>query len=196
MIKNKRCVFVGGCPNIIGKGLGPKIDRYDIVIRSNGGNPVQDHLIKDYGEKCHVWAINNQYRRYMQRYGYQVPPTIKAVYKNDLGDQFNRMKGIRGPLMGPAVWDWILRQDPKELWLTGIDFMASKPTEYKAFDYPEYYPGYLPYEIQEEGNKVKSEVGPNGHDLKGNNDFIKSLFAGYPGKLKCDESIRGNLDVN
>jgi hypothetical protein len=174
--------------------LGEWIDQFDIVIRSNGGYPVLDQYTNDYGSKCHIWVINNQYRRYMQRYGHLVPNHIKAVYKSDLGSQFDQMKHIKGPLMGPAVWAWILDQEPAELYLTAIDFMASKPTKYKPFDYPEYYPGYLPYEIQEEGNEVKSTVGPNGHDLQGNNDFILKLFVKYPGILKCDRKIMENLN--
>jgi hypothetical protein len=121
-MRNKIVCFVGGCSNIIGLGKGPEIDKYDIVIRSNGGYPVQDRLKGDYGSKCDIWSINNQYSRYMRRHGMQ-PQKVTPIYKNDLKAIFSRLSSIPGLLMGPAVWTWVLEQNPKELYITGIDFM-------------------------------------------------------------------------
>jgi hypothetical protein len=178
IIKNKKVVFVGGCPNIMGKGKGELIDNYDIVVRSNGGFPVQKHLIDDYGQRCDIWTVNNQFKRYMLRHDYDVQGPRKLT-KGDLSPLFQEFSHIEGLLMGPMIWTWILRQEPKELYITGIDFMLSKSTKYKPFDYPEYYDGYLPKEIQVEGNAVK-EKNCNGHNILDNNKYILSLFKAYP----------------
>jgi hypothetical protein len=190
MIKNKRVIFVGGCPNLIGLNKGEEIDNYDIVIRSNGGFPVKKDLIKDYGKKCNIWTINNQYRRYMVKNNYDVIGPVK-VTKADLSNIFRELNHIDGLLMGPVVWTWILRQKPKELYITGVDFMLSKSTTYKPFDYPEYYEGYLPKEIQIEGNEVKKN-NCNGHNLMANNKYILELFDIYK-NFKTDDDVHQAL---
>jgi hypothetical protein len=70
--------------------------------------------------------------------------------------------------------------------------MQSKSKDYKPFDYPEYYKGYLPKEIQIEGNKVKQK-NCNGHNIKQNNEYIKTLFKKYK-NFRTDEFIRRILD--
>lgn len=186
--KDKRVCFVGGCPNIMAKRLGELIDSYDYVIRPNGSFPVIDKYVDDYGSKTTHWSINNQYKRYIARHKICMPIGVTPIYKSSLSEIFALYSMVQGLLMGPAIWAYVLEQGCKELYITGIDFMTSKSREYKPFDYPEYYPEYLPLEIQEEGNKVKSK-NCNGHSIEQNNELIKQLFDRYP-NFYTDDFIR------
>jgi hypothetical protein len=61
-IRDKRVIIVGPAPNIKGKNLGAKIDRYDVVIRLNRWWLIADDpaINLDYGTKADVYYINSE----------------------------------------------------------------------------------------------------------------------------------------
>jgi hypothetical protein len=196
-IENKKVCFVGACPNIIDKNLGNKIDNYDIVVRTNHfWKPFKNEYLKDYGRRCDILYVNNQYYREMR----PLPTTemkirgiswlcMKGVKPKDFRryskDLFVRTylntikrvcKFVPSASAGSLICEDILQYNPKELYITGIDFFASRKPVFEIDNYQEYIEGYLPRKIQLKGNILNKNKKSDGHDFLGNAKYIYSLF--------------------
>jgi len=197
-IKDKMVCFVGASPILKDLGLGGYIDSYDVVIRTNGSIfLIEDkEFIKDYGKKIDVLYTNNQFYREMS------PLPIDDYVKK--GVKFLRMKTCKlkdhnffntklncrtivetmnyvnkfnaSSTMGAYIFTDILKYNPKELYVTGIDFFASKKKVFEHDNYNEYYPGYLPDKIRLQGNIINKGKTEDGHNFKGNAGYIYHLW--------------------
>lgn len=202
-IKGKRIAFIGACPNILDKGFGEKIDKYDVVIRSNNfWKSFDDSLIKDYGKRCDVVYVNRQYFRSIKPFPIAEMKVkgiswlcLKGCNHNQLME-INKVidarvyadnKAVRkvytalpSATSGLMLCNDLLSLDPKELYITGIDFFASRQPVFQVGDYREYIDGYLPSKIIKEGNKINLGKKEDGHDFYGNAVGFYNLFLDYP----------------
>lgn len=202
VIEGKRVCFVGSCPNIIDKGLAKKINSYDVVIRTNGSINLilnDPEYIKHYGKKCNVAYYNSQYTRDgwpFDTKGMKKLGITHCNFKNIHPDKEKELlkKGFNvrslsalvkymhtilpSPLMGSILIKDVLSFNPKEFYITGIDFFESKPNVFIPDDYREYYPGYLTKktEMWANINVPKKNNGKDGHDKKSNTAFIYNLI--------------------
>ena len=197
-IEGKNVIFVGACPNIKGKDWGQWVDSFDVVIRTNGSiNLINgEEFVKDYGRKTDVLYTNNQFYR-------ETKPLpidefkLKGVewlcmkncrledyniYRKDINTRVitDVAKGVakqsKSPHMGSIIYTDLLSFNPKELFLTGVDFFASKNAEFQHDIYKEYVDGYLPDNIRKQGNRINKGKKEDGHNFKGNAEYINSLF--------------------
>ena len=196
-ISNKRVVFVGACPNLKGKGLGNKIDSYDVVIRSNHSWSFgSEDYKKDYGTKCDVLYINRQYYREMSPFpieimkkrgikwlcmkGYSPSDYMifsKYFFVRHIKEIINIVnKEVKGATMGSYILSDLLSCEPKEIYFTGIDFFASKSPKFVHNNYREYIEGYLPHKIVKQGNRINANKIEDGHNFNDNARFFKKLF--------------------
>lgn len=190
LLQNKRIVFVGGCPNIIGMGKGKEIDQYDVVIKSGGSIFLNSNeYYKDYGKRLDVLYVNVQFVREMSPLKI-IPKGLKFICtKSGNGSKLTGKIPVRtmesmkivnkdfiGATMGAYIFKDILLQNPKELYITGIDFFISKKKEFEHDNYQEYLPGYLPDKIRHQGNIINNGKKEDGHNLIENTKYIAKLF--------------------
>ena len=208
-IENKRVVFVGACPNLIGRKFGKRIDEYDIVIRSNHfWKPFLDNTDADYGSRCDVVYINNQYHRETQPFPIsemKIRGISWACFKGlnrVLLNRYNKVlcargytnvirevsNKVRSGAAGLYLTVDILNQSPKEFYMTGVDFFASRKPKFEYNNYQEYLPGYLPDNIREQGNRINEGKMKDGHDFYENARYFYSLFKTHP-NFKTDDFI-------
>jgi hypothetical protein len=215
-IRNKTVAFVGGCPNIMGMGLGEKIDSYDIVVKS-GGSVFLDsnNHFHSYGKRLHVLYVNVQFTREMrplsgklftQRnvkylctktkdHDYLFDKDPENLQIRDIGDTMGIVnESFHGATMGSYIFKDLLLCEPKELYITGIDFFVSKKKEFEHDNYKEYLPGYLPDKIREQGNVINKGKTEDGHNLIENTKYIKTLFNDYEGIVHTDKFIYKIMD--
>ena len=85
----------------------------------------------------------------------------------------------------------ILNCKPKSLTVTGIDFFISKKKVFEHDNYQEYFPGYLPDKIREQGNRINAGKVEDGHNLT---DANKIMFDFYnKGMIQFPEYVRDIL---
>jgi len=197
-IKNKRVAFVGASPILQGRGMGDFIDSFDVVVRSNNSiELIKDvDFVKDYGRKVDVLYTNNQYYREMSPLpiGIYLKQGVKYLRMKtcklkDL-EHFNNtldaalitstMKYVNkfnpSSTMGAYILTDLIKCQPKQLYVTGIDFFASKKAIFEHNNYQEYYPGYLPEKIRIQGNVINKGKKEDGHNFKGNAGYIHKLW--------------------
>lgn len=197
-IKNKRVCFVGASPIMIGRNEGQFIDEFDVVIRTNNSiELIKDiEFVRDYGKKIDVLYTNNQFYREMsplpiglymlQGVKYMRMKTCKPADLEHFGNSLN-VEVIRKTMlevnkynpsatMGSYIFTDILKGQPKELYITGIDFFASKKKVFEHNNYQEYFPGYLPEKIRIQGNAINKGKTEDGHNFKGNAGYIHKLW--------------------
>jgi hypothetical protein len=199
-IKGKRVIFVGSCPNIKGRNQGEIIDSYEVVVKTNGSVFLEgEEYFKDYGSRIDVLYTNNQFQREMR------PLPVKDFYKR--GISYLRMKAcsdsdllkyneyiktgkitetmqqvnkkLYGALMGAYIFTDILLCEPRELFITGVDFFVSKKKVFEHDNYQEYLPGYLPDKIRRQGNIINKGKIEDGHNMLDNTKYIHELFHAY-----------------
>lgn len=195
-ISGKRIVFVGACPNIKGKGQGKHIDKFDVVVKTNGSIYFNSsEYFSDYGSRIDVLYMNNQFYREMQpRPDHLKKMGIKfirmktctgpglAAYNNNLPTEIIKdamqivNRSLKSALMGCYLIQDIINCNPSELHLTGIDFFASKKPVFEIDNYREYLPGYLPDKIRKQGNKINLGKTKDGHNQYENTKFIYKLL--------------------
>src|SRR4030042_2399217 len=196
-IEHKKVVFVGACPNLLGKKMGEKIDSYDVVVRSNNfWRPMNDDLIPDYGKRCDVLYVNNQYLRETQPFptaemkvkGIKwicfkgCNPVKLKIYNSVISSRtYSKIipevsKVLPSATAGLYLAIDLLNQNPDELYYTGVDFFASRKPVFEHNNYQEYLPGYLPDNIREQGNKINAGKTKDGHDFFGNATYFYKLF--------------------
>lgn len=209
-LRGKRVVFVGACPNIRGRGNGERIDSFDVVVRSCGavGLLGGSDYRRDYGGRCDVLYVNNQYYREMSplpaddyknkgikylcmksckendRMRMSKSVTVRLIYKS----MIEVRKKVRTATMGLFIVNDILMAKPAELFITGIDFFASKKPVFEPGNYGEYVPGYLPGAIVEQGNRINSGKKEDAHNFFENAKYFYDLFAKHQ-NFKTDDFI-------
>lgn len=196
LIENKRVVFVGSCPNLLGTGQGELINSFDTVIRANGHHMVLDEYKEDYGDRSDIIYFNVQHAREMRplpvnKYvedGVQYLCFKSLSSKDHLSyqpylpcrDIQNIIKEVHtkvhGALMGLFIFEDILKFNPKQLYVTGIDFFKSKKQVFEIDNYKEYLDGYLPEKIVNQGNKINLGKTKDGHNQLANTRYIFDLW--------------------
>jgi hypothetical protein len=208
-IKGKRVCFVGACPNIQGMGKGKEIDNFDIVVKTNGSVFFdKDKYYKDYGRRIDVLYTNVQFAREMRPFPCKtfVKKGVKWLCMKTLDkkddetySKYINVRSLRrvikdvhsqvyGALMGAFIITDLIKANPKELYLTGIDFFISKNKVFKHDDYSEYLDGYLPDKIRRQGNIINKGKTEDGHNILENTKYIYDLFKKYD-NLKTDDFI-------
>jgi hypothetical protein len=208
-IKGKKVVFVGACPNLVDRDMGKLIDSYDIVVKSGHSWAFnKDKYYKDYGRRCDVAYVNRQYYREMKPFPIKEMKIrgvkwlcLKGSSQEDL-NEFNKYicartirdvflkvnKALKSASMGNYIIQDILDQQPALLYMTGIDFFASKNPAFVHDNYQEYLDGYLPQKIRSQGNIINVGKKEDGHDFNGNAKFFYNLFMSHP-NFKTDDFI-------
>ncbi len=208
-IREKRVVFVGACPNLLGRGMGEKIDSYDIVVRSNNfWKPIQKAWIKDYGQRCDVVYVNVQYVKKMRPFPIAEMKErglswviFKGLNINKLAEYntiinartYNHVisrvsQKILSATAGLYLAFDILENNPAEFYYTGVDFFASRKPKFEFDNYQEYLPGYLPDKIRAQGNIINIGKMVDSHDFLGNAQIFFDLFNTYK-NFKTDDFI-------
>lgn len=203
-IKEKRVCFVGPSPILVGKDDGGYIDSFDIVVKTNNAINIKES--KDYGHKCDVLYTNNQFQREMgplpvSKWNDLKWLCMKACNKEHLGyyrkyvsvrkiyDSINLVNSkINSATMGSYILTDIIMNEPKELYVTGIDFFTSKKAKFEHDNYNEYIKGYLPDKIREQGNIINKDKVKDGHNQLENTRYILSLVDEY--NIKMNEETR------
>lgn len=214
-IAGQRVIFVGSCPNLLGKRRADFIHSYDIVVRTNGSFPVPDAYRTDYGMRCDVLYVNNQFRREMRPLdcalyrrnklrwlcGKRFSGSEKKTYRKylygvrdivDVGKSVSSV--LPSATMGTMILTDILRFRPAELYVTGVDWFASRKPVFEHDNYREYLPTYLPDRIRAKGNIINAGKQKDGHDFYGNADYFYHLFSQYPGCLRTDANLKDLLE--
>lgn len=213
-IKGKSVVYVGACPNLIGKNFGKVIDSYDIVIKSNHSWSFNSkEYVKDYGERCNVVYINKQYYREMNPFPIKImqergvkwlclkgcSKEYKIRYQHYVNVRtiqhvFRDVQSyVKSATMGAYTIYDLLSFKPKKLFVTGIDFFASKKPRFEHNNYQEYLTGYLPDKIRRQGNVINAGKNEDGHNFYENAKFFFNLFRKYE-NLKTNDFILNLLD--
>jgi len=208
-IKGKRICFVGACPNIQGMGKGKEIDKYDVVVKTNGSVLLNSpEYFRDYGRRIDVLYANVQFAREMRplpvgdfrRRGIKWV-CFKTISDADLQLYSKEMKvrtirkvikvvqqQVPGALMGCFIFADLLSFKPKELYITGVDFFLSKKKVFEHDNYQEYLNGYLPPNIRMQGNEINAGKKDDGHNMLENTKYIYGLFQKYK-NVKTDPFI-------
>lgn len=214
-ITGQRVIFVGACPNLVGRRRGDFIHSYDIIVRTNGSFPVKAEYQRDYGKRCDVLYVNQQFRREMRPLdcslyrreklrwlcGKKFSHVEKKTYRKylygvrDITDVCKDVsRGLPSATMGAYILTDLLRFKPAELFVTGVDWFASRVVPFVHDTYVEYLDGYLPPKIREQGNRINVGKDVDGHDFYGNAEYFHSLFAKHKGCLKTEPFIKDLLD--
>lgn len=210
LIKGKRIIFVGGCPIIKGQRLGQFIDNYDIVVKTNGSVFLQgSDYFRDYGHRIGVLYCNVQFAREMRPlpvkkfrergikwlcfktlHDKDMNQYRKNIKVRDIRNVINDVhKTLPGALMGAFIFTDLLQMQPKELFVTGIDFFASKKRVFEVDNYREYLTGYLPKKIQNQGNRINIGKKEDGHNMLENTMYIHDLFQKH-NNFKMSEELQ------
>ena len=205
-IKGKEVVFVAPGRTLEGKTLGNEIDKFDVVIRTNGAFNLlwNEEYTKDYGSRCDVLYTNAQFVRESKPIepekilekqtqffcGKLYPTKVKELYEKYVrlrvvSEAINKVNNyrIRGALMGMIAITDILSFFPKRLKIMGMDFYVTKPKEFIPGDYREYVKGYLPEEIQKIAN-VRNLGKSDDHEIFSNTEYLSKLCSAYPGIIE------------
>lgn len=196
-IKNKRVCFVGASPILKGRKTGQEIDNFDVVVRTNGSIELLKNadFVRDYGGKIDVLYTNNQYYRETT---FPISQYIKQGVKYlrmktckpkdlELYNKYFNTRIIKSTMeqvnqvnpsatMGAYILTDILKHNPKQLYVTGIDFFASKKAIFEHDNYQEYFEGYLPDVIRIQGNVINKGKTADGHSFQGNANYIYNLW--------------------
>lgn len=194
LIEGKRVIFVGACPNIKGMKYGATIDGYDVVVKTNGSILLSgDEYYRDYGKRCDVLYTNNQFQREMR----PLPVKdwnlkylcMKVVSEKDMRRYLDRVpvrvirdamvqvnRELHGATMGAYIFTDLLNFNPKELFITGVDWFASKKKAFEHDNYSEYLDCYLPDKIRKQGNKINKGKTEDGHGFVENAEYILKMF--------------------
>jgi hypothetical protein len=151
-IQNKNVIIVGPSPCIIRKNYGPKIDSYDVVIRTNGGFPVQEEYQKDYGSKCDILYTNVFFSRKILKEIEEFGFSKRIQEYEKLGLKFLCTKPniqintnfkvcqwknpTSSNLTGTRIIEDMILFGAESITITGMDFYQNKKTPYIE--------GYLP----------------------------------------------------
>lgn len=207
LISGKKVIFVGPSPNLIGKGKGRTIDKFDVVVRTNGAFPVDPYMVGDYGQRCEILYINVSFSRVM----YPLPAKIykklglkwlvfKAIDKDILSeyekiipsrivpDGLVKWQYATPVMMGVIILRDLLAYKPSRLHLKGIDFFTAKNA---------YYRGYIPSKIATiVSERTKKNLGHNAivHDLKANAQEMKKIILENRRIITIDESVREAME--
>jgi len=208
-IENKNIVFVGSCPNLIGRRFGKQIDSYEIVAKSgHSWSFSKQEYYRDYGMRCDINYNNRQYYREMKPFPIKemkmkgvkwlclkgasledLKTFNQYVYTRTIREVFIEVnKVLKSASMGNYIIVDILNCNPKILYMTGVDFFASKRPDFSYNNYQEYIDGYLPSKIKAQGNVINIGKKVDGHDFYGNAKFFYDLFMKYP-NFKTDDFI-------
>jgi hypothetical protein len=209
LIKGKRVVFVGACPNLKNKKMGDLIDSFDTVVRTNGSITLIENAVfaRDYGKRIDILYTNNQFYREMRplplneyrRKGVQVM-CMKRIMKRDelyypkvipyrmIHDTIRAVaKGLPSATMGAFIYTDILAKGPAELHIMGVDFFVSRKPKFEHDCYREYVDGYLPDRIREQGNRINVGKKEDAHNFLGNAKYQFELFNQYKGIVQMPQ---------
>lgn len=213
LIKGKKVIFV--CPSLIlkGKKLGKWIDSFDIVVRTNNFFPVKPEFQLDYGSKCDILYVNNQFTRETKpfpakKYGDNGLKWICYKGNIDKGNneaytkylntrsaimvtkKINNM--VDGALTGTILIQDILDNNPKEFYISGMNLYSGKILDWEN----QYLPGYLPSKVYADAVKKRESGYFNNkklHNLQANKNFITNLYKQK--KINFDETTAQSLGV-
>lgn len=215
-MKDKRVIFVGAWPGLKGLGLGGFIDDYDIIVKTNGSVFFNnDEYNCDYGSRIDYLYTNNQFYRNMSPFDIEMFKArgithlrMKTCSQKDLDYycKFFDVKIIKDTMievnkifksatMGAYIYTDILKQNPKEFMLLGVDFFASKKKVFEHDNYSEYIPGYLPDKIRHEGNKINVGKTEDGHNFYDNAEYIHDLYNKYENFKMLDSTAKLLEDI-
>ncbi len=152
IVKNKKVILVGPAPNILGKKYGEFIDSHDIIIRTNGGYPISDNLIEDYGRKTDILFINNKFIKKFYEINidfYKKSNILLICHKCEISKEL-KLPNIKYELWGKvdiALYNTInlcgfvilkklLQSNVTKINITGMDFYKNKNNVY--------IPNYIP----------------------------------------------------
>ena len=205
LITNKRVIFVGPSRILEGSKKGIWIDSFDTVIRTNGGFPVQEKYKEDYGTKGQILYVNvsfskmryplpcKQYKENGLEYicfkaGLPNAETLKEYTKYVNCRSFMESiktlsKYVPGLLSGSAALHDILQYNPKELFVTGMDFYLAGMWEWDQA----YFDNYLPQKTLEQAKVRKAQGKLIPHDVESNKNYMISLY--NQNKILFDDEI-------
>lgn len=208
-IKNKRVIFVGGSRILTGLKKAKQIESYDVVVKSGGSIFLNTkEYYEDYGNRCDILYVNVQFCRELRpvpcqafkRKGvkwlcmkspanYEITEYCKHINARSANVAYREMqKRVRSVTYGPAIfWD-LLKCQPKELFLTGIDFFSSKKRRFEHDNYQEYLDGYLPDKIRKQGNRINKGKKEDGHNFIENAKLVYDMFQKHD-NLKTEKFI-------
>jgi len=95
---------------------------------------------------------------------------------------------LKSASMGNYIIYDLLMCEPELLYMTGVDFFASKNPAFIYDNYQEYIDGYLPQKIRTQGNVINIGKKEDGHDFNGNAKYFYDLFMKHK-NFKTDDFI-------
>jgi len=207
-IEGAKVIFVGPSPILKERNLGKFIDKYDIVVRTNGATRFPLEVQKDYGKRTDVLYVNTQFTQDNHPFNIREMQKAKLKWLCFKNNKYNRMEyyqpyfqtrhinhvihqlhklPISGLLYGNAVIADILAQNPKELFLTGIDCYINKPIEYEDTGFSEYIEGYFTDKHKKLYNKRNKGITDN-HCKYENTRYLWDLL--QAGKIQTHNYIK------
>ena len=217
-VKEKSVIFVGPADTLNGRLQGAVIDKYDLVIRTNGGFDLADAYPEDYGRQCDILYINNFWFRanIKQQSADTQKQTLNRLLRGDI--KFIILK----PRSTRAIPDWLLkRETPKfivggripldsklrKLWTKGEKKLEPLQTTHAIHDTLKFKPKQLAitgidfYEgstswhhlynrtLSEEEHRVNRA---HGHNIDGEKKFMQICLK--KNLIKTDTKIKQLLD--
>jgi hypothetical protein len=205
-IKGKTAILVGPATTLTDKRLGHVIDDYDFVLRTNDGLEVSKKFPEDYGARCDLLFLNNNWcRRKLKQF--QCPDSLQFILlktmsakmgygRKDLWAKITMSRTIsrkiklrqlwkvgtslREPLQSSHVAFNILGNSVKQLTITGVDFYEGS----KSWN-SEYNKG-----LDQHQQKYMRD---SRHSLQGEKRYIKALI--NKKALQADSKVMQILDL-
>ncbi|MFH0814331.1 MAG: hypothetical protein V2A69_16060 [Pseudomonadota bacterium] len=205
LIEGKKVVFVGPSTNLQGRGKGKIIEKFDVVVRTNGAFPVAPKLVADYGKRCDVLYLNTSFVKIMAPLPFDVYKkaglkcvVFKGIDKSILL-QYNEIILARiipdtcrvwtGPgviLMGLMILRDLMSCGAKKIHIIGIDFYSSGK---------HYFDGYVPPVIKKiAAARTKVELS-SVHDTIANAEEMISLIRAHKRLFSVDEEVQKIIDI-
>ena len=186
LIKGKRVIYVGPATTLEGKEMGEFIDSFDVVIRSNNSYQIPDESQVDYGSRCDILYASGVFRK-QNIINSENTEHIKLVCSNrkfhSVIDKcrvfrMDRIKKQKRFLTGIYSLIDILNQNPRELYITGMDFYQSEKM-YTDF--------YKIGDLHEDDNAKKTLN--TYHDVDKDLEYFKKHIA-YKHNVTLDEMLK------
>jgi hypothetical protein len=135
---NKSVIVVGPSPHLEGRGLGPEIDKFDLIVRMNNSYTIDN--IKDYGSRTDILTVNDMWYRNNSDKVPEIASQGTEVYQKHINLRVAPVKvtGLNSysDNMGVLVLNHLINLGYKDITITGYSFYQTE-NFYTAAHYKE-----------------------------------------------------------
>jgi len=219
-VGGKRVCIVGPAPILQGRGLGPEIESYDVVIKTGmAANLNSPEYLRDYGRRIDVLYLNASTTADLHHPPIREWKTRGIKYirlRNSEARLFQHLKPHFSveripaefyaplkdhdvPLMGTVIVKECLFYGAEEVFITGIDFNTSRGNTMSEVnlprqgDFSEYVQGYLSPEMTKRLDNLRRYQQKDAHDHLANALYMQSEYDA--GRLKMPDFVVDRMSL-